>query len=141
MPHDQELDEYDRAAAKYPAAYMSNAKWRKLFLSLDHAGVRIDRAEWRFIDSEHVLMIGLPREHELDTIRLRDGRFQPTEYKWIESILVPFEYRPYPDVGYTVKQDVQRMVEVLRGVAAFMLVDRTHGVAILGYGGNVRVAG
>jgi hypothetical protein len=134
-------DEYHRAAAKYSVSYMSDTKWRKLFLAVHRAGVGIERAIWRFIDSDRPFEMGLPREDELDATMIRDGRFQPTEYKWIESIFVPSEYRPRADVGYTKRQDVDGLVKVLQSVADFMLEKRLDGVAILGYGGRVDDAG
>ncbi|HET7126521.1 MAG TPA: hypothetical protein VFI26_05455, partial [Lysobacter sp.] len=73
--------EYARASAKYSASFMSNAKWLKLFQAIISSGVKIERAEWRYIDSAAVDHNALPEDCDLLPTRFADGRFQPFEYK------------------------------------------------------------
>jgi len=72
---------YRKAMAKYSAALMSNAKWLSFFRALIHAGVTVERAEWRFIDSSHAIWMSFPAEHNLMPTRFADGKFQPVEYR------------------------------------------------------------
>jgi hypothetical protein len=46
-------DRYQKASSAYSVSLMSNTKWRKLFSALTRAGVKLERATWRFIDSSH----------------------------------------------------------------------------------------
>jgi hypothetical protein len=47
--------EYRKAASKYSASYMSNAKWLKLFRAVISTGVPLERVQWKFIDTEHFI--------------------------------------------------------------------------------------
>ena len=132
-----EDERYLRAARKYAVSYMSNAKWRKLFATIDEAGIEIEKAVWRFIDGDEAFAWGWPDADELDEARLKDGRFQPVEYKWIEAIFVPREYQPdgYQHVPHAVRrQDVAGILSVLRRTSQYMVEEDADGITILGYG-------
>lgn len=124
---------YRRARAKYSVAHMSNAKWLELFGAAADSGVVINRATWRFIDTEHVQENPLPHRAQLLPSRFADGRFQPFEYKWILSIFIPREYRVKPDVGATRLQDVTRLRAALDAAGNFPLVERGDGLSIVAY--------
>ena len=82
-------NDYDKFAKRFSASYMSNAKWRKLFLAWVQSQVDVQHAEWSYIDSSNVSVIPLPRERDILETHFADGRFQPTEYKWTRSIRIP----------------------------------------------------
>jgi len=124
---------YQKTLRDYSVSLMNNTKWRKLFLSLARADVKIERATWRFIDSNCEYVQRLPREDELAENRFQDGRFQPYEYKWILSIEIPSQFRPIPGVGYAKKQPVDRLVEVLKAVGQFPVEQTSGGVVIVAY--------
>jgi hypothetical protein len=126
-------DQYRKAAAGYSVSLMNDTKWRKLFKLLHRAGVRIDRATWHFIDATQPMLLGLPRENELDETRFRDGRFQPFEYKWIRSIEIPREYRPIANVGYAKQQPVDKVAEVLADAGQFPIENTAEGIKIVAY--------
>jgi hypothetical protein len=126
-------EHYIKVSGRFSASLMSNAKWRKLFVLVARADLRIVRATWRFIDSENTMIQGLPREDELCESRFRDGRFQPFEYKWILSIEIPREYRPVADVGYVRHQPVEKLIEVLGSAGKFPLEQDDAGVTIVAY--------
>jgi len=138
--HRRDEDEkYLLKAHKYAVSYMSDSKWRKLFTAVDEAGIKIERAVWRFIASDHAFNWGWPTACDLDVVGMKDGRFQPFEYRWIESIFVPREYRPYGDehVPHAARhQDVDGLVSVLRRAGKFMIEESPEGITILGYGGR-----
>jgi hypothetical protein len=126
-------EHYQKASRAYSVSLMNNTKWRKLFSSLARAGVKIERATWRFIDSNHEHVQGLPREDELAENRFQDGRFQPYEYKWIMSIEIPSQFRPIPGVGYAKEQPIDKLVEVLKAVGQFPIEQTSDGVVIVAY--------
>ena len=130
----REDDAYQKAVSRYSVAYMSNAKWVRLFTAVARAGVVIERARWATIGTDHTFWQAFPRESDLLPTRFQDGRFQPFEYKWIHSIHIPREYRPIADVGYTRKQDVEALKAAIDAVGEFQTELMEDGLTILGYG-------
>jgi hypothetical protein len=125
--------EYRRAASKYSASLMSNAKWRKLFNAVIDAGVVIERARWRFIDSDHTIEVSFPLAHDLREEGFADGKFQPFEYRWIEAVYVPNTFKPTPGVGYEVKQNTAGLVAALEKAGEFPIEEGPDGITIVGY--------
>ena len=133
-PKPDEEDAYRRARASFAASYMSDAKWRRVFAAIARAGVVIEEAEWRFIDTERTAKIGLPAEADLYPTRLSDGRFQCLEYRWIRSIHVPRDYRPITDVGFTRTQDIMALRSAIESAGRFQYSEDENGLTIFGYG-------
>jgi hypothetical protein len=125
--------EYRKAASRYGASFMSNAKWLKLFRAVIDAGIAVERAQWRFIDSEHSIQVSFPEERDLGPTRFADGKFQPFEYRWIESVYVPNVFRPTPSVGYEKRQDTGALVAALEKVGRFPVEVSPDGITIVGY--------
>lgn len=125
--------EYRKALAKYSASFMSNAKWLRLFRALINSGLVIEKACWKFIDSEHSEWKSFPEERDLMPTRFADGKFQPFEYKWIESVFVPARYRPIQNVGYEKTQDVSALVAVLAAEGQLPIVQSEEGLTIHAY--------
>jgi len=126
-------DPYERFASAFSISYMSNAKWRKALGAIADAALPLERASWKFIDSQHVHDWGVPRRTDLLPTGLADGRFQPVEYKWIEWIHFPRCWRPITDVGHSVAQDLDGLKRVLAASGSFHLVEDEQGVTLFGY--------
>jgi hypothetical protein len=127
-------DEYVKATARFSVSYMSNAKWVRLFTAVARSGITVERAQWNMIENDHAFWQRMPHESDLLPSRFQDGAFQPFEYKWIRSIFIPKEYRPYPDVGYTRHQDTNGVRAAIEEVGVFQLEDIDGGLVIKGYG-------
>jgi hypothetical protein len=128
-----DTEAYLKARAAYSASFMSNSKWVRLFAAVARSGIVVEQACWRLIPDFHGFWQGLPKERELLPNRFQDGRFQPFEFKWIESIFVPREYRPVANVGYTKGQDVARLQSVLEAAGHFMVRVDDAGLTIVAY--------
>jgi hypothetical protein len=113
---------------------MSNAKWYKVLGAIAAAKLNVTRSVWKFIHSEHLYEDSTPAPHQLLPERLADGVFQPVEYKWIEWIRFPRQWRPRPDVGHEVPQDIEGLKRVLEATAELQLVEDDQGLTIFGYG-------
>ncbi len=127
-------DLYERASAALSVSYMSDTKWRKALGAIADAGLELQHATWKFIDSEHLHDWGIPRRADLLPTRLADGRFQPVEYKWIEWIRFPRNWRPVANAGYSVAQDIEGLKEALAAVGSFHYVEDEQGLTLFGYG-------
>lgn len=125
--------EYQEALAKYDASFMSDAKWLRLFQAVISAGLVIDRACWKFIDSEHSFWQSFPSGRDLMPTRFADGKFQPFEYKWIESVFIPARYKPIEGVGYEKTQDIQAIVAALESEGKFQVTESEAGITIHAY--------
>lgn len=125
--------EYEKALSKYSASFMSNAKWLRLFNAVIQAGLNIERAEWRFIDSNHCFRQSFPTSNDLLPTRFADGAFQPIEYRWLESVFIPGSYRPTPGVGYERRQDIAAVLTALKKAGQFEVEESAGGITIHAY--------
>jgi hypothetical protein len=130
---DPKDDTYQKAVSKYDASYMSNAKWLRLFRTAIRAQISFEFAVWRYIDSDHSAQIAFPKGFDLGETRFNDGRFQPHEYKWIESVFIPNSYRPKAGIGYEKKQETAAFVEALAKVGKFPVEVSEDGITIVAY--------
>ena len=131
--HTAEDDEYRKVMANYDASFMSNAKWLRLFRAVIQANVGIERAEWRFIGSAHSIWQSFPSEHDLMPTRFADGKFQPFEYRWLESVFIPSRFRPIAGVGYEREQDTNAVVAALEDAGQFSIEQSEKGLTIHAY--------
>jgi hypothetical protein len=132
MSHDEDL-KYSKALAKYSASLMSDAKWLSFFRAITHAGITVERAEWRFIDSTHSIWQSFPSENDLLPTRFADGKFQPFEYRWLESIYVPSSFKSTVGVGYERHQDTGAIVDTLAKVGQFPIEESAGGITLQAY--------
>ena len=133
MIHNEDI-EYRKAASKYGVSHMSNAKWLKFFRAVISVGVTLDRVRWKFIDTEHFVELSFPGEQDLEPTRFADGKFQPFEYRWLESVFIPHAFKPRAGVGYVQKQDTAAVVAVLEKTGQFPIEVSPEGITIRGYG-------
>ncbi len=132
MTSDEDIA-YRKALAKYSASFMSDAKWLKLFRAIIQAGIHVERAEWRFIDSAHSMWKSFPSETDLTPTRFADGKFQPFGYRWLESVYVPRTFRPVADVGFERQQDTAAIVAALALAGQFNIEENADGITIHAY--------
>jgi hypothetical protein len=126
-------EEYEKIVARYSASYMSDSKWRKLFLAWARSGVEIRKSEWHFIDSEHTENHNLPREHDIMEKRFADGQFQPFEYKWIFEIHIPSTFRPDPNTPFEKMQDIERLKQIAAKLGKYPIYDTADGIVLRAY--------
>jgi hypothetical protein len=124
---------YQKAVAKYSASFMSDAKWLKLFRTIIASGVSIEHAVWFVIDSPHSFTTSFPSEHDLLPSRFKDGKFQPFEYRWIESVYIPNRFKPIIGVGYEREQHTSAIITALDAVGQFPIEEMDDGVRIYAY--------
>ena len=107
-------------AQRFTVSCMSNAKWRKLFRTLDSLQLRPGICRWKFVDDERIFESFLPTTKDLEETHLVDGQFQPFVYKEIQWIEV-------------VTDDQARIVEALEQVGTFEIEVMSDGVRLYGY--------
>lgn len=118
-------------------SYMNNAKWRKFFVTLDRAGVRVGGSRWKFLGSDRFFSFGFPGESDLTDSGIRDEAFFPVEFNWIQSIEIP---RVYPDPRSDTErplppctQDIEKIVSILERVGRFPLELKGDSFVVKGY--------
>jgi hypothetical protein len=126
-------DLYMKFSSIFSVSYMSDSKWRKALGAIADAGLRLERATWKFIDSDRLCEWGIPHRSDLLPTRLSDGRFQLVEYKWIEWIHFPRRWRPVADVDYWIAQDLEGLTRVLESSGHFHFADDEQGLTLFGY--------
>ena len=124
---------YRTAAAKYRASHMSNSKWLRFFRAVIDAEVDLPRVRWSFIDSDHSIWVRFPSARDLLPNRFADGRFQPFEYRWIETVFIPHAYRPEPSVGFERAQDTAAVQRAVSAAGQFPLYKSEEGVELIAY--------
>jgi hypothetical protein len=131
IPHQ---DPYKRARAEFSVAHMSNAKWRKVLRAIATCELQLSRSEWKCIDTDHVMIQGIPQLRDIMENRFADGPFQPVDYKWLEWVRFPRTYRPYPGEVYEVAQDVDGLKRVLESCGKLQLRLDEDGLTLFAYG-------
>lgn len=134
VPQVPRRDASELARAEFAVAYMSDARWYKALRAISRADLRLEHAEWKFIDSDIVWPWGVPRERDLLPTRFADGRCQPLAYKWIEWIRLPAAYRPKARVGRVVEQDLDGLDRVLAGLGRLYTERTLDHLTLFGYG-------
>lgn len=135
LPSAEERERHYRTLrAAFAVAYMSNAKWRKLFTVIAASGLVLDRAEWKLIDADQLYAWGVPSQTDLLPNRLADGRFAPVEYKWIEWIRFPRHYRRDPQARRLIEQDLDGLLQALATVGQLHIEREPDHLTVFGYG-------
>lgn len=125
--------ECKKISQKYSVSHMSDSKWIKLFTGWAESGVEVDVSYWYFIGSTHTETHPLPKIFDLQQTRFTDGGFQPFEYKWILSIVIPKSYKPVKNVGFERKQDVEKLKQIANAIGQFPIFDTDEGIEIRAY--------
>jgi hypothetical protein len=127
-------DDYAKARAAFSVAHMSNAKWRKVLRAVATADLRLTRSEWKCIDSDHIMVHGIPRVTDIMERRFADGQFLPTEYKWFEWVRFPRTYRPDRRSAYEAVQDIEGLRRVLATCGHLCIEVDDSGLTLYAYG-------
>ncbi|BDI33556.1 hypothetical protein CCAX7_56070 [Capsulimonas corticalis] len=137
---DRHTDEdYARLAAQFGASYMSSAKWFKVLTAIAQSRLHLQRATWKFIDSDRLFPWPPPGAHELELTHLADcGSFPPIEYKWIEWISFPRTWSELPDPKrpqQTVSgaQDIDALARLLDATAQTQYIIDDDGLTLFAY--------
>ncbi|MEM6554100.1 MAG: DUF6678 family protein [Planctomycetota bacterium] len=115
---------------------MSNAKWRKVLSAISATRTNVTRCEFKCIDSDYITKVRSPQSHDIEHVRFTDGPFQPFEYKWVEWFRFPRRYKPYPNVGYLIEQDVEALHDEIKAAADAMLTLDEEYLWLFGYTGR-----
>ncbi len=134
-PRQQTWYSANKQIERFQYSMMSNTRWRAFFIAVAAANLGISRSEWRLVDDERVMLIhGMPQGFDLCETHFADGLLQPFSYKYIRSIFVPCNYKPYLNIGLVRKQDVDELVEALECTGKkFPYEVDEHGFTIYGY--------
>ena len=125
-------DEYQKVLKKFQNSYMSNAKWRKLFVALANFG-NIEYSEWKLVDNPAPQVKRFPKKTELMEKRFADGYFQPFEYKWIEWIKVPAVYRLHEHVDLEKSNDLDQIFRTIEAIGLFEIEKTSEYLKIYAY--------
>ena len=124
---------------KYTSALMSNHKWKKLFSVMSGFMSGIAKIEYHFTHEEDTYYGNAPSIDQVWDDAIDDpvyGIGGPMDYKYIESIFIPFSYsyRQY-DKGPLVKreQPVKEFTAALQKVGQFSLTETEDGIWVHGY--------
>ena len=129
----------DALREKYSSALMSNQKWRKLFLVMAEHGSDFSGIEFRFTDTDNVLIGHAPSKQQVWDAAIDvplEGAGGPVEYKHIESILIPhvYAYRAYKSAAAAERSlDLDPFLEALAKVGQFPVTETEQGVVVRGY--------
>lgn len=109
---------YWKFASRFQRSCMSNAKWRKVLAAIEASGIEITRCEYKWLHFDEIEAIDCaPQRNKYVASHFADGPMYPLQYKWLEWFRFPREYRPIPNVGHTVRQDVEALQQVVLNAA------------------------
>ena len=97
--HETRLDRL--IAGSFSASYMSNSKWRRLFLALEQSDVPIPKLRWKFVGREEPVTGATPDESCLGTQYITRTSFSAFPYKEIEWVEIP-ELKELPPAALAV---------------------------------------
>ena len=120
----------------FSASFMSNSKWRRLFLALATPDLEIGQLVWKFVGRDLPVRGGAPDPECLGEIYIRDTTFSPFPYKEIEWIDIPRTRVPPGDESVSFKhqpQDVELAQRVFASVGQFEVALLPEGLRVYGY--------
>ena len=129
-------DRLDRLIGQsFSASFMSNSKWRRLFLALAAPELGVNQLVWKFVGRELPVRGAAPDAECLGETIIRDASFAPFPYKEIEWIeiprsnirpcdeSVPFKHRP---------QDPETAQRMLAALGQFEMALLPEGLRVYG---------
>lgn len=121
---------------KFEVSFMSNAKWRKLFIALEP--LQLKQAYWKFVDLDDELRDAFLDEEDLMDKFVGDcgvggGPFAYRRIEWIEipSIGKNYQYENIPYMNFS--QDVAGVKSILRSIGEFEIEITDRGIRIYGH--------
>jgi hypothetical protein len=129
-------------ARRFTASFMSNAKWRKLFLALDENWSEL-QVIWKLIWYKNDgVREGLPRMRAIESEYLNSyfwlGSMYYKEIEWIEFPWIEFPRKGIPSFYKQVPaahwdQDIEAVRGTIESLGQFMLEESPLGFRLLGY--------
>lgn len=141
MSHSDEIQErINRKIASAAVAYMSDAKWRKLFNALVNYSGNIHGLCLKFVNDERILLFNdIPGPYEANELGFRDEMPSPyTPFREIDFVLIPptiqhpkaDSNRPLPELS----NDIASIILYLENISRFPIQNCVDGsFKILGY--------
>jgi hypothetical protein len=132
--HEARLDRL--ISQSFSASFMSNSKWRRLFLALTAPELGVHQLVWKFVGRDLPIRGAAPDAECLGETIIRDTSFAPFPYKEIEWIeipranirpgdeSVPFKHRP---------QDPEAAQRILDALGQFEMTLLPEGLRVYGY--------
>lgn len=121
---------------KFSASFMSNAKWRKLFSSLDH--LKLKQAYWKFVGrDEEFRDIFLEEEDLMERFvgdcGLAGGPFSYRRIEWVEipSVGKNPAYENIPHMNFS--QDIEEVKNILNSIGELEYELAERGIKIFGH--------
>jgi hypothetical protein len=123
---------------KLSVAFMSNAKWQKLFKVINRESMELGFCEWKLVDETNPIYGKLPILQNLgDDYVGDDGALNgPFEFKRIEWILIPSEhsYSPYKNAPKKfLRQNMDIVLEKSSSSGNFEFDVLDNGIKVYGY--------
>ena len=121
---------------KFSVSYMSNAKWRKVFIALDP--LKLKQAYWKFVDIEEEFRDIFVEEDDLmekfiGDCGLAGGPFAYRRIEWVEvpAIGINPQYENIPYMNF--KQDIIKVENILKSLGKFEIEKTERGIRIYGH--------
>jgi len=121
---------------KFETSFMSNAKWRKLFIALEPT--QLKQAYWKFVDLDDEIRDAFLDEEDLMEKFVGDcgvcgGPFAYRRIEWVEipAIGKNPQYEKVPYMNF--KQDVKAVELILASIGEFEIENTERGIRIYGH--------
>jgi len=121
---------------KFEVSFMSNAKWRKLFIALEP--LQLKQAYWKFVDREEEIRDAFLEEEDLMQKFVGDcgvcgGPFAYRRIEWVEipAIGKNPQYEQIPHMNF--KQDIKKVESILTSIGEFEIENTDRGLRIYGH--------
>jgi hypothetical protein len=133
-------DQRERKAIKrsYVASFMSDTKWRKLFLALDRPELNLSQCVVKFVGVPDAKTMDVPKRHALwpphgyvDTLQF--GPVTLRSIEWIEFPRALMRKRYPGDAGVETLQDIEGIRLALEKLGRFPLEDSPAGLRVIGH--------
>jgi len=121
---------------KFETSFMSNAKWRKLFIALEPT--QLKQAYWKFVDLDDEIRDAFLDEEDLMEKFVGDcgvcgGPFAYRRIEWVEipAIGKNPQYEKVPYMNF--EQDVKAVESILASIGEFEIENTERGIRIYGH--------
>lgn len=117
------------------ASWMSDTKWRKLFVALGEADCGVERCVMKFVDVETPRTMNFPKEGDLWPPRpWIDSEFGPLELRAIEWLDIPLDgVSPASKDRPATRIDIFKAKSVIEKLGQFPLIEMPDRIRILGH--------
>lgn len=117
-------------------SFMSNSKWRKLFIAL--APLKLEQVYWKFVDHKDEFRDRFVEEEDLmerfiGDCGLAGGPFAYRRIQWVEIPTTGVNplYEKIPHMNF--KQDIEAVESILKSIGEFETERTERGIRIYGH--------